>query len=191
MIIRTLALTTALLGTSLAQADWKVGAGSSISFASIKNTDKYEVHHFRDFDGFVTREGSATVNIQLASVDTGIAVRDERMRSLLMNVAEFPTAVLQVTVPSAVLAALKDGKLQTFESSGALALHGERVPVKASLMATPAADGSITVSTLTPLLLDASAFKLAEGIEKLREIAGLNTISRIIPVNVNLVFTPE
>ncbi|MCY0963597.1 YceI family protein [Parathalassolituus penaei] len=191
MITRTLMLAASLAVTPIAMAGWTIDDGSSIAFSSTKNTDITEEHHFRDFDGFVTDGGSATVNVRLTSVDTGVEVRDQRLRNTLFDIAHFPTAVLQMSVPKAAMADLKAGKSATFQASGALALHGKRVPVKASLQAEPSSDNRIVVTTAAPLMLDATAFSLTDGINQLREMAGLQSIASTIPVSLNLVFKPE
>jgi polyisoprenoid-binding protein YceI len=191
MFKRTLLMAAALMAAPLALADWTLQPQSTISFASIKNTNNFESHYFRDFDGLVTSAGAATVNIRLTSVDTGVAIRDERMRSMLFDVSAYPTAVLQMSVPKATLEAVSEGKTSDFEASGALALHGQRVPLKVHLIATPGSDGNIIVDTPTPLLINAASFMLTDGIDKLREIAKLDSIAYTVPVSVHLVFKPE
>ena len=42
-------------------------------------------------------------SIQLASVDTAIPIRNERMKTMLFNVAQFSTANFQLTVPAGAM----------------------------------------------------------------------------------------
>ena len=47
----------------------------------------------------------------------------------------------------------------------------------------------ITVRTIAPVVLSAGQLQVTEGLEKLREIAGLPNISFTIPVTFNLTLT--
>jgi hypothetical protein len=43
---------------------------------------------------------------------------------------------------------------------------------------------------LQPLIINAGGFALVEGVERLREVAGLHSISTAVPVTASLVFVP-
>lgn len=191
MITRTLLLTGSLLAAPMALAGWTLDSGSSISFTSTINNDQLQQHHFREFDGLVTDKGAATINIRLASVTTDTAGLDEQLRKHLFEVNRFPTAVLQMSIPKTALEQIRNGQSVPFKASGALAFHGKRVPVKASLIASPAADNSILVTNDSPLMLNTDAFSLTSAINHLRELAGLDSITSDVPVSLNLVFKPE
>ena len=50
------------------------------------------------------------------------------------------------------------------------------------------AEGSVLVNTLEPIIVSANAVGLAGGVEKLREIAGLTSISDAVPVSFVLTY---
>ena len=50
-------------------------------------------------------------------------------------------------------------------------------------------DGRLQVLTPAPVLIRAEDFGLAGGVEALRKVAGLESISTAVPVTVHLVFT--
>ena len=78
----------ALLLSPATWADWTLdNAGSRLSFVSIKATNVAEVHTFDALSGSVGGDGHARVVIQLASVNTLIPIRDERMREMLFQTA--------------------------------------------------------------------------------------------------------
>ena len=58
-------------------------------------------------------------------------------------------------------------------------------------MINPNQDKTITISTITPMLIDAESFKLIAGINKLKEIAGLKSITRTVPLTFTLTFKAE
>ena len=75
-----LALLALLLAPPL-QASWSlVNEASLITFVSIKKNSVAEVGHFKQVAGTIGDDGKVEMKIDLASVDTGIEVRDQRKR---------------------------------------------------------------------------------------------------------------
>ena len=68
-----------------------------------------------------------------------------------------------------------------------LSLHGQSVALEADVQITRTTEGVI-VSTLKPLIVMADSFSLTEGVEMLREVAGLPSISRAVTVSFTVVF---
>ena len=68
-----------------------------------------------------------------------------------------------------------------------LALHGNTVGMDAAVRITQLDDG-YSASLLTPLILSADNVGLVAGVEKLRQVAGLSSISRSVPVSFNVTF---
>ncbi|MDO6749038.1 YceI family protein, partial [Gilvimarinus sp. 1_MG-2023] len=75
--------------------------------------------------------------------------------------------------------------------SGSLSLHGKQATVTTEVLATPAADASLVVSSLAPVLIDAAEFGLEGGIEALRNIAKLTSITQVVPVEFTLILKPQ
>ncbi len=74
------------LTASQAFAGWTLdNTDSRLSFVTVKAQNVAEVHSFTQLSGEVDSTGIATVTIQLASVDTLIEIRDERMREVLFQ----------------------------------------------------------------------------------------------------------
>mgnify|MGYP003311122456 FL=1 len=62
------------------------------------------------------------------------------------------------------------------------------IDVETQVSAVKLADNRLMVATKQPLLLNASALGLADGIEQLRAIANLPSISLAVPVTFQLLF---
>ena len=91
-------------------AAWTLDNDSSqVSFVSVKAGDAGEVHRFTEISGELSSGGNASVTIQLASVDTLIPLRDERMRELLFQTNLFPTASLNTDIDMDALNAIEPG----------------------------------------------------------------------------------
>jgi polyisoprenoid-binding protein YceI len=172
-----------------AWAEWALdNKQSQLSFISVKKGDIAEVHRFDQLEGAVDDKGNVKLIIQLASVDTAIPIRDERMREMLFNTNAFPTAVLTAKVDAAKVSKLKVGQMMVDALEGQLNLHGQVSPVTAELVIARLGPETLLVSSRRPLVLQAGDFKLVEGVEKLREIAGLPSISNAVPVSFVLTF---
>jgi hypothetical protein len=170
-----------------ARAQWSlVNESSELHFISIKKTSVAEIHRFRKLVGEVDAMGTIRLTIDLASVDTGVPVRDERLQTLLFEVAQFPVALFEGHADTGMLARLEPGMSTDLDVAGKLTLHGHSQEVKAALRVTALTQDRLLVTTRAPILLNADAFGLAAGIEKLREIVGLPSISAAVPVTFSL-----
>lgn len=173
----------------LAHGEWALNGGkSSLSFVSTKASHVGEVHHFERLSGQVDATGKATLIIDLASVNTGIPIRDERMQTLLFETDRFPDASLSAEVPIEVLAGLARGESKNFTLRGKLAIHGISVPVSSEVNVIKLADDSMQVNSVRPLLVNAKNLSLLAGVERLREVAGLPGISQSVAVTFQLHF---
>lgn len=173
-----------------AQADWQLkGDDSSVNFISIKKSAIAEVHLFKQLSGSINNNGEVKVSIDLASVDTNIAIRNERMKSLLFDVNKFATANILAKVDSGKLKAMKKGGFYQEDFDIVLSLHGIEKKITTSINVVKLADGSIRVSSVHPVIITAQDFGLSEGVEALRVVANLSVISTAVPVTFNMVFT--
>jgi polyisoprenoid-binding protein YceI len=68
-------------------------------------------------------QGTVIVTVRLATLTTGIELRDKHMREKYLEVGTFPTAVLKV--PRASLKIPGPGENGSFETDGTLTLHGQ------------------------------------------------------------------
>lgn len=184
-ILKTIASVTLLMAAvSVQAAGWQIdNAQSQLNFVSIKKGDVAEVHHFDRLTGNLSDTGLFTVEIDLESVNTNIEIRDQRMREFLFNVVDFPTATLSAQVDPTVVAALAAGQSQTATVDAELSLHGQKQTLAIEVMISKLSDNTLMLVSAKPLVLNVSAFDLVQGVEKLRELAGLPSISHAVPVS--------
>ena len=185
--LRAGVLALGVLGTSAA-ADWTLDAdASTLGFVSVKNGQIAEGHRFTGLSGNVGDAG-AELSVDLATVDTLIPIRNERMRELLFEVVDFPTAVFSSEIDLAPVLEAAPGDSMTLTLAGTLSLHGVEAPFGGEVRVTRVDADTVTVATVRPLVLSAAAFGLDAGVERLREIAGLSGITGMVPVNFALSF---
>lgn len=169
---------------------WRLVADESrLSFVSIKAGEVAETHTFESLSGSVTPGGQASVTIDLASVETNVEIRNERMQSMLFEVARFPDASVTASVPLEELSGLSVGERIRRSVPITVGLHGMNADYDADIYVTRIAEARVLVETASPVLVDASEFDLLEGIERLREVAGLPSITPAVPVTVSFVFS--
>ena len=181
-----------LLGLSpCAFADWTLlNDESSLHYVSIKDSKAGEINSFKTLAGSVSDDGTVSLTINLASVETNIPIRNERMQNMLFEVGKFAEADISGDVDLARVLKLQVGETYTDSITLNLSLHGVAKDVTSGVQITKLANEKILVTSLEPVLLNAEDYKLAKGLEQLREVASLPRISTVVPVTYSLVFKP-
>lgn len=164
---------------------------SSLYFVSTKKVHVIETHTFTELSGEISATGQATVRINLDTVDTGIDIRNERMRNFLFETATFSHADIRLDVDMNALASMSVGDATTQTINPLLDLHGVEIPVTVQVRITKLGAERILVQSISPILLKAADFNLTAGIDRLRDIAGLSVISYTVPTNFTLVFSVQ
>ena len=173
----------------LTEGSWTLdNTASSLSFVTVKAGDVGEAHVFKALDGSVAPDGAASLTIDLASVDTEVEIRDQRMRDVLFEVGAYPKAKVSVQLDPTGIAKLNVGESVTQDLSATLDLHGVASEVSAKVRVVRSGADQVLVSTTRPIMLDAGSLGLAGGVEKLRDLAGLPAISNAVPVSFSITF---
>jgi polyisoprenoid-binding protein YceI len=172
------------------QADWTVSDSSRIGFVSIKNNRIGENNAFERVSGSISESGQVAVSVDLSSVETGIGIRNERLQKMLFEVASFPTASIDAALSDSQIAALRAGGARAESVSVNIRLHGKTVS-KTANVSVSSSGGDVRVTTTQPIVITAQEFGLESGVAALQQIAGLNAISRSIPVTVDLRLTAD
>ena len=177
-------------GSSIdASADWHlVSEESRLTFVSTKADELAEVHTFNTMTGSVTPEGAATIEIALDSVDTAIELRDERMRAMLFETETHPTLTITSETALDAFSEMEGGDRKRIEADITVGLHGVENAYFADLFVTRVGADKVLVESASPVLVHAADFELDGGLEALREVAALPSISPAVPVSVSFVF---
>ncbi|MDN7124117.1 YceI family protein [Pseudidiomarina sp. 1APP75-32.1] len=168
--------------------NWQLDSeNSSLHFVSVKNDHVAEVHRFTEINGDLT-DGKLTINIPISSLDTDIAIRNERMHKHLFDSAEYPLVTATAQIP--------DELYDTSTTLGTLPavvpltvfIAGEAVDVDAVVQINKLSSDRIVATTSQPVLISTREFGLVEGVNQLREIAGLDRIDYVVPVTFTVQF---
>ena len=171
-------------------------AQSSVQFVTTKAGQPgvggiSEVQSFKRYTGGMTAAGQVSFDIDLASVDTGVGIRDERMRTMLFMVQATPQARFTAQIDPAVARALPAAAFSDMDLKGNLTLVGQTRPVDAKLRVTRLANGALQVATRAPIVVDANQYGMKAGVEALREVMGLNFLASAAPVSFTLVLNAQ
>ena len=173
-----------------AHADWYLDNESSrLSLVTTKNTEIAEVQRFLVLHGKVDAKGAAQLEVELESINSGIPLRDERMRRELFEIKTFPEAQISAQINLQPINDLASGAQLELRLPLSVTLHGKTQTYSAELLATRLDERRFQVVTLEPVVLHAEDFDLAPGVATLRKAAGLKSISLSVPVGAVLIFT--
>jgi hypothetical protein len=176
-----------LAGISAAHADWTLdNAHSRLSFVSTKAGSVAEVHRFESLEGWLGDDGRFRLVIDLASVETAIPIRNERMRELLFDTERYPEAVLTAQLDLAPLRDLAVGEQAEIIAEAELNLKEGTSGITVQASIARLANDALLVTSTQPIVVDAETLGLADGVEQLRAIAGLSAISPAVPVSFRL-----
>lgn len=188
MTMKKLALVVAAALSFSAAADWSVNsAQSSLNFVSVKNDVVAETHSFKDLTGNFTEAGEFSVAIPAMSIDTIIPIRNERILEHVLAAKQYATINAKGKVDSKVLTGLKTGDSVVVDQALDLTLLTKTQSLTAKVKVTKVSDSQLVVTTVAPIMLDVNKFELNAGVEKLRELAGLKSISPMVPTTFSLV----
>ena len=180
-------ITVFFLASSVS-AHWELDNNSStLSFVTVKADHVGEVHTFDQLSGDINDDGSVQITIELASVNTLVDIRNERMQNMLFETNLFPQATITGEIDLDAVAAMDAGVSQAISVDFDLAIHGETSSYTAGVLVTRTESG-VLASTLKPIIVMADTHGLVRGVEALREVAGLPSISRAVPVSFNVIF---
>lgn len=185
---RTIALLIALAVPSITSAHWSLNnEASTLSFVTVKAEHVAEVHTFDVLSGEIDDDGNVDITIELASVNTLIPIRNERMQAMLFETNLFPQGNIEAQIDLDAMTALEAGSSETMQLNFTLSMHDTSRSYTAEVMVTRL-DSGLVASTRKPIVVTAEEFGLQSGVEALREVAGLPSISRAVPVSFTVVF---
>ena len=174
--------------SAAASAQWTLNnEASTLSFVTVKADHVAEVHTFDELSGAIQEDGQVLIEIALASVNTLVPIRNERMQSMLFETDLFPRGSITAQIDTDQLANMALGSSEKMGVDFSLELHNQTQTYNATVLVSRQENG-LMATTLKPIVVNAGSFDLVSGVESLREVAGLPSISRAVPVSFTVVF---
>ena len=190
-MLRAICIAVALIaGASVAHAqNWTLDAAASkLTYQSVKKNTVVETNSIRNISGSLTADGQAKVVFDLDSVDTGIDLRNVRMRFLFFETFKYPKAEITAKVDPAAFADLPSRRRMTSKLPFVLSLHGVDKALEAEVVVTMITDSLVSIASERPVAVNAADFGLLPNIEKLQIAANVSSIVPTASVSFDLVF---
>ena len=173
----------------LVEGTWSVDTDkSSLSYVSIKSGEVAESNSLSGFSGSVSAQGAANIEIDLATVETKVDIRNERMRDVFFQVADYPTAIVTAQIDPAAFEALGVGQSITQPLEATLNVKGVEAPIGTQVAITRTSENGVLVTSVEPVIVYADALELTEGLAQLQALAGLDSITPAVPVSFSIAF---
>ena len=192
MLKTSIFIFTALFLSSNALAQWELmNDESTVNYVSIKKSNVGEVNSFKKLNGSIEDNGKISVDIDLGSVETNIPIRNDRMKTMLFEVASFSKANISADLDSKALDKMNIGETYKDSIRFNLSLHGVSKEIVTDVRVVKLAKNRILAVSVNPIIVNADQYNLLEGVEKLREVANLPSISTAVPVTFSLIFKQQ
>ena len=158
--------------------DWALNPTQShVYLQTEKLQGVVEKHEFTSVGGNVSRNGDASIKIDLNKLETGIDLRNVRMRFLLFETFKFPALEITAKLDKSKLASLTSSSRLSYSLMAHVNLHGVVKDIEIPVTVVRVND-TITVSTIKPVVVGVDAFDFAKGLAKLADaVQGI----RIVP----------
>jgi len=161
---------------------------SGMTFITTKNSAVSEIGTFTALDGKVTKDGAAKFTIVVDSINTNNEIRDPRMRQYLFKTDQNPYISVSANLDLAAYADMTIGERRTTLLAYDLDMNGMSNAKESYVMVTRLGPNRVLVENKAPVIIDATDFGLDTGVEKLRGLANLESITPVVPVTFSLVF---
>lgn len=162
------------------------GDKSHLAFGSIKSNSFGEVHSFGELSGTVAADGKAEILIDLASVETNIDIRNERLTEHVFK--GIATANLSAAIDMSEVDTLAVGASTTTYADVTLSLLGTELSVDADLFVMRLSEKQVMVTTNDMAFFSTEDAGIDAGIDTLKELANLESITRAVPVTARFIF---
>ena len=163
---------------------------STLNFITTKNASKTEIQTFKKLQGKISGT-LVTLSVDLGSVDTGIEIRDERLRELFFNIAKFPTATVTLDIKESDIYPMKPGQIKTLKLDAEITIQGIEQTMPIQVQVVELEKNQRLVFSSMPVIIDLKNFNLLKGVNALREIAKLQSINAAVPVTFSLLFSKQ
>jgi len=174
-------------------------AHSQVQISVIKDKDTASpvVGRMKLADGAVALSSptpSARLSIDIDTMDTGVPIRNERLRNIFFETSGVGWDTIEVVIPAipaAVVATLRDKrKVDQAKLDATLRVHGRTVMTVLTVDASYSEDGRLTVKTSTPAQIKISDFTLSDNLHRLSSICMHDSIDDLVLVEATLQFAP-
>jgi outer membrane protein OmpA-like peptidoglycan-associated protein/polyisoprenoid-binding protein YceI len=175
---------------NLLNQDWVLNSSqSNVYMQTEKLENTIEKHRFTSVEGNVSKDGDATIKIDLNTLDTGIDLRNVRMRFVLFETFKFLNAIITARIDKSKLTELATRSRISYTLMAKVNLHGIVRDIQIPVEISRVNDTTVTVSTIKPVDVSAETFDFMKGISKLSDAMGGIRIVPAASITFDLTFS--
>jgi len=161
---------------------------STVYMQTVKANSIFETHQFSVVEGSISSSGDANIRIDLASIHSGIDIRDTRMRFQLFETFKFPYAQINAKLDKAKLKDLATPTRLRYPLSFSLSLRGHVSDIKTDVWVTRITETVVSVASIKPISPLAETFGFTANIPKLSDAIEGTPIAAGASIAFDLVF---
>lgn len=167
-------------------------AGSHLWFVGIKNNAVAVPGSFAELAGALDVTGHrGWIQVQLASLATGDAKRDESIATHLFNAADYPVARFAIKDATGASELPPPGGSVELKVTGLLTLRGIETPLEVPVRLTRSDLQRIRVTTTAPFVLTKQQLQLEQAFKVLQAVCGHEALSGAVPIQFDLAFNAD
>lgn len=175
-----------------AASAWVLDPSQSVlTYQSVKKNSIVETNAIRNLSGLIEPDGTAIISLDLDSVDTGVDLRNVRMRFLFFETFKYPTATISAKVDPADFTDLPAKRRITRPVDVTLSLHGVEKQITAEVVVSMLDERLVSVASKAPVAVKVEDFGLLPAIEKLERAADVTNIVPIASVSFDFIFSAD
>jgi OOP family OmpA-OmpF porin len=179
----------AAMPTGARAQEWRLNPTASRFYMQTEKAGGvFENHQFTGLTGTVTADGDANLKIDLISVQSGIDVRDVRMRFILFETYKFPEVNISAKLDMNALRGVMNGPRIEYPLKLNVNLHGLEKTIDTSVTVSRFSPTGVSVANIKPIVVPADAFGFTAGIAKLSEAVGGVPIANAATFTFDLIF---
>ena len=169
-----------------------VGSKSRIWFVGIKNNAVAVPGVFAELAGMIDVTGHrGWIEVQIASLATGDAQRDQTIATHLFGAKDHPVARFAIKDTSGADALPPPGSSVELDVTGLLTLRGIETALSVPARLTRETLERIRVQTLSPVVLTKEQLQLEKAFQVLQAVCGHKALSGAVPIQFDLVFEAD
>ncbi len=167
---------------------WTLSSSESkVAYGSIKKNSAGEVNHFKNTSGSINSDGEVKIDIDVTSVETFIDIRNQRMLKHVFD-ANAPTAQLNATIDITEISKLSPGQTTSIDATGTLSLSGKSIEIETSIFIAQLNKNRLLATTDEMVMVKTEELGVNDGVDQLMKLAKLDSITRVAPVTLRMVF---
>jgi len=142
-------------------------------------------------EGTISEQGNVLFKVDLSSVETNNSLRNLRLQDVFFETTRFPESTVSLDLGENFLSKLEVDKANQVPIQATLSLHGITKKIETTLLVTRLKSDCLIVTSMEPIAISLIDFNVLDNLEKIRQLAKLDSIPKVIIISLNLFFIKE